>query len=87
MSGPSNTCREYYHVYLIPSADREFRQYFLDDDLNGQYWIAMEESKEPATDADYVYVYFTLPVQREAQGARYMSPRHSTAGATGLTTR
>ncbi len=57
-----------YHVYLIPSADREFRQYFLDDDLNGQYWIAMEESKEPGTDADYVYVYFTLPVQREAQG-------------------
>jgi hypothetical protein len=57
-----------YHAFLIPSADREFRQYFIDDDLNGQYWIAMEESKEHNTDADYVYVYFTLPVQREARG-------------------
>lgn len=56
------------HAFLIPSLDREFRQYFFDEDLNGKYIIAMEESDEPGTDADYVYVYFTLPVLREAEG-------------------
>jgi hypothetical protein len=57
-----------YHAYLLPSLDREFRQYFFNEDLNGKYIIAMEESDRYDTDADYVYVYFTLPVMREAEG-------------------
>jgi len=57
-----------YHVFLLPSEDREFRQYFSSDDFNGKYWIAMEESDTPDRDADYVYVYFTLPVSAEIRG-------------------
>jgi hypothetical protein len=57
-----------YHVFLIPSEDREFRQYFFNEDLNGKYIIATEESDEPDIDADYVWVYFTLPLYSELQG-------------------
>ena len=57
-----------YHVFLLPSGDREFKQYFYNEDLNGKYLIAMEESNEPDRDADYVRVYFTLPAYSEMQG-------------------
>jgi hypothetical protein len=57
-----------YHVFLLPSEDREYKQYFHEEDFNGKYWIAMEESDTPDRDADYVYVYFTLPVATELQG-------------------
>ncbi|HUW94076.1 MAG TPA: type IX secretion system plug protein domain-containing protein [Bacteroidales bacterium] len=57
-----------YHVFLLPSEDREFKQYFSSEDFNGKYWIAMEESDTPDRDADYVYVYFTLPVSAEVKG-------------------
>jgi hypothetical protein len=63
-----------YHVFLIPSEDREFRQYFFNEDLNGKYIIATEESDEPDIDADYVWVYFTLPLYSKLQGgAIYVS--------------
>lgn len=57
-----------YHIFLLPSEDREFKQYFSSDDFNGKFWIAMEESNAPDRDADYVYVYFTLPVSGEIRG-------------------
>jgi hypothetical protein len=57
-----------YHVFLIPSDDREFRQYFFDQDINGKFIVAMEESDEPDRDADYVWVYFTLPANAVMQG-------------------
>ena len=57
-----------YHVLLKPSDDREFRQYFYNEDFNGKFWVAMEESDEPDRDADYVRVYFTLPAYNELQG-------------------
>jgi len=57
-----------YHAFLLPSEDREFKQYFSSDDFNGKYWIAIEESVTPDRDADYVYVYFTLPVSSEIRG-------------------
>ena len=59
-----------YHALLKPSEDREFRQYFYNEDFNGRYWVAMEESDEPDRDADYVWVYFTLPANNELQGGR-----------------
>lgn len=57
-----------YHVFLLPSEDREFKQWFVNDDLNGKYIVAMEESNEPDREADYVMVYFTLPAYNELQG-------------------
>lgn len=50
-----------YQVYLFPSENREFKPYFYWHDLNGKYIIAIQEEKNPDTDADYFYVYFTLP--------------------------
>ncbi len=50
-----------YHIYLAPSDNREFKPYFYWQDFNGKYYIASDEGRDPETDADYVYVYFTLP--------------------------
>ena len=59
-----------YHVLLTPSTDREFKQYFYWQDFNGKYYIAVEEGRDPDTDADYVYVYFTLPAQNNVAGGK-----------------
>jgi len=50
-----------YHVWLYPSENREFKPYFYWQDFNGKYYVAVQEGQNPETDADYVYVYFTLP--------------------------
>jgi hypothetical protein len=63
-----------YHVFLLPSESREDKQYFFDEDLNGQFLIARENDDDPDRDADYVYVYFTLPVAQEiTNGSVYVS--------------
>jgi len=59
-----------YHVYLFPSDNREFKPYFYWEDFNGKYYIAIQEEKNPETDADYVYVYFTLPSKYPVEGGR-----------------
>jgi hypothetical protein len=59
-----------YHVYLFPSENREFKPYFYWQDFNGKYYIAIQEGKVPETDADYVYVYFTLPSKYIADGGK-----------------
>ena len=51
----------YYHVELRESNNRAARQYFYWQDFNGKYYIAHQEGIDPHNDADYVYVYFTLP--------------------------
>ncbi|MGM0666230.1 MAG: DUF5103 domain-containing protein [Bacteroidota bacterium] len=51
----------YYHVRLRESENRAARQYFYWPDFNGKYYIAHQEGIDPQIDADYVYVYFTLP--------------------------
>lgn len=57
-----------YNAYLIPSDNREFRPYFFNEDFNGRYVVAMEESRVPEREADYVMVYFTLPAYEELKG-------------------
>jgi hypothetical protein len=59
-----------YHVYLFPSENREFKPYFYWEDFNGKYYIAIQEEKNPDTDADYVYVYFTLPSKYPVEGGK-----------------
>ena len=59
-----------YHVYLAPSENREFRPYFYWEDFNGKYYIAVQEEKNPDTDADYLYVYFNLPSREYLEGGR-----------------
>jgi hypothetical protein len=50
-----------YHVFLFPSENREFKPYFYWQDFNGKYYIAVQEGRDMDTEADYVWVYFTLP--------------------------
>lgn len=58
----------YYNFYLAPSDNREYKPYFYWQDFNGKYYIANQEGRDPETDADYVYVYFTLPSAYKAEG-------------------
>jgi hypothetical protein len=56
-----------YHIFLHPSENREFKPYFYSRDFNGKYFIASQEGRDPDTDADYVYVYFSLPSSSPVQ--------------------
>ncbi len=60
--------RSNYNVYLYPSENREYKPYFYWKDFNGKYYIAFQEGKKPDIDADYVYVYFTLPSNQMIEG-------------------
>lgn len=63
-----------YHVFLEPSENREFKPYFYWQDFNGKYYVAIQEGRDADTDADYVYVYFTLPAKYPlAGGDMYVS--------------
>lgn len=59
-----------YNVYLYPSDNREFKPYFYWQDFNGKYYIAVQEGQKSETDADYVYVYFTLPSDELIRGGK-----------------
>jgi hypothetical protein len=50
-----------YHVELHPSPSRGYARYFSHNDINGRFLIRNEEGRDPAIDADYLMVYFTLP--------------------------
>jgi Type 9 secretion system plug protein 1st domain len=58
----------YYNVFLFPSDNREFKPYFYWQDFNGKYYIAFQEGKHSDIEADYVYVYFTLPSKENIEG-------------------
>ena len=63
-----------YSVYLRPSETREFKPYFYWKDFNGNYYVAIQEKKNPRIEADYVYVYFTLQSKYPAEeGKIYVS--------------
>ena len=50
-----------YHVELFPDENRSRKLYFFEDDLNGKYYVEVQEQPNNDTDADYVYVYFSIP--------------------------
>jgi len=50
-----------YHVYLFPEEDRSRKQYFYEEDLNGKYFVEIQEEQNNDIDADYVTVYFEFP--------------------------
>jgi hypothetical protein len=63
-----------YNIYLHPSENREFKPYFYSKDFNGKYIIAMQDRDKPDIDADYAYVYFTLPSKQPLErGKMYVS--------------
>ena len=53
----------YHHVVLIPDEERHFGKYFFNEDLNGKFFIDVQEYNDAVIEADYVLVYFTLPYE------------------------
>ena len=53
----------YYHVELFPDQPRSQTNYFYREDLNGRFFIDIQEGKQGEIEADYVYVHFTLPYE------------------------
>jgi len=58
-----------YNVYLFPGKKRNYLSYFSDKDINGKYKITRQESSASAsvTEAEYVYVHFTLPTDKPVE--------------------
>jgi len=49
-----------FHVRLTPDHDRSSKKYKTKQELNGAFMIDKERSSNPALEADYAYVYFSL---------------------------
>lgn len=56
-----------YHFQLQPNTDRTFKDYIFEPDINGKFKIDADNVSDPATEADYVYVYFTLQMEIPVQ--------------------
>jgi len=55
----------YFHVYLFPEELRSSGQYFYNQDLNGKYYVEIQEQHDSDLDADYIYVHFSFPFENE----------------------
>lgn len=53
--------KPYYHVYLKPDKLSSFHPYFYNEDINGKFLIKNDLGRTNATDADYMYTYFSVP--------------------------
>jgi hypothetical protein len=51
----------YFHALLFPDQIKAFTRYFFEEDLNGKYFVEIQEEQKDDTEADYVYVKFSLP--------------------------
>ncbi len=52
----------YYHILLKPDGLRSDKPWFSKADLNGEYYVDRERSTDRHTEADYVYVHFSLEI-------------------------
>ncbi|MBI5219105.1 MAG: DUF5103 domain-containing protein [Bacteroidia bacterium] len=50
-----------YQVKLLDDERRTFKTYLYNKDLNGKYLVKVTEGQNSDIEADYCYVYFTLP--------------------------
>jgi hypothetical protein len=53
----------FFHIFLYPGLPRTGRNYFFHDDLNGRFFIDVQEGVKKDVEADYVLVHFTLPYE------------------------
>ena len=58
-----------YHFQLNADLDRTFKEYIYEPDLNGLFKIDAANVTDPSTEADYVYVYFTLRLDAPMNGS------------------
>ena len=61
----------YYHATLYPDTPR--RNYSYDEDHDGHYLIRYNLAEDAATEADYLFVHFSLDMPRRTGGAFYLS--------------
>jgi len=50
-----------YHVFLKTDERRSAKRYITQQDINGRFVVKNETARESDVEADYVYVYFSLP--------------------------
>ena len=62
----------YYHVYLNHDHSRFYDPYFFKNDLNGKYYVDIQEGIQKEIEADYVYVYFSLDYPEQDDGNIYI---------------
>jgi hypothetical protein len=63
----------HFNVTLFPDPIKANSRYFYEEDLNGKYFVEIQEEQNDDTDADYVYVNFALPWQNpEEDGDFYV---------------
>jgi len=53
-----------YNVYLFPDEKRSFLRYQTMADLNGMYYITMQEANDDDVEPDYIHVYFRLKADK-----------------------
>lgn len=58
-----------YNVLLKPAISRGSSDYFYQPDLNGKYFVAIQEGRDFEVESDYVNVYFALPSDFPIKGA------------------
>lgn len=51
-----------YHIIMAPDISRAFKKYSIEQDINGKLLIQNDEMYDAHTEADYINVYFTMPV-------------------------
>ena len=52
--------QELYHNYLFTNVERASKPYTYNPDINGNYITTIVDAKNPAIEADYVWVHFSL---------------------------
>jgi Type 9 secretion system plug protein 1st domain len=57
-----------FYVDLFPEELKSDRLYFYDQDLNGKYYIEVQEQENDDTDADYLQIDFKFPFEHELFG-------------------
>jgi hypothetical protein len=51
----------YYHVTLYPDDPKPFKPYYYTIEINGRYYVDVQEGRDKNIEADYVYVHFSMP--------------------------
>jgi hypothetical protein len=62
-----------YNVFIFPDANKRYKDYISDEDINGRRLIASNYARDPYKEGDYAWVHFFLPYDSpEAKGSFYV---------------
>jgi len=66
-----NFNKDHFTVNLFPDQIKASASYFYEQDLNGKYYVEIQEETDDNINADYVYVNFTLPYKFPENGGEF----------------